>query len=104
MRLPNLAALRTFEASARHLSFVRAAGELNVQPPAVSRKAAELERELNVSLFVRTKSRLTLTPEGERFFQAVSSGFGTIAQSAEAMRKRPGSETIVVGISIGLAS
>ncbi|HSE74253.1 MAG TPA: LysR family transcriptional regulator, partial [Dongiaceae bacterium] len=39
----NLAALRGFEAAARHLSFTRAAAELNVTPAAVSHAIRELE-------------------------------------------------------------
>ena len=38
-RLPPLNALRAFEAAARHLSFLKAARELNVTPGAVQRGA-----------------------------------------------------------------
>ena len=71
---PSLNAIRTFEAAARHLSFARAARDLAVQPPAVSRKVAELEQQLGVSLFIRSKPRLSLTWQGEALFQSVQRG------------------------------
>ena len=42
-RLPPLTALRAFEAAARHLSFARAAEELNVTPAALSFQIKSLE-------------------------------------------------------------
>ena len=54
-RLPPLNALRAFEASARHLSFTRAADELAVTPAAVSHQVKALEDLLGVTLFRRTK-------------------------------------------------
>jgi hypothetical protein len=42
-RLPPLAALRAFEAAARHLSFKRAAAELAVTPTAISHQIRLLE-------------------------------------------------------------
>ncbi len=41
--LPPLNALRAFEATARHMSFSRAAEELNVTPAALSHQVAGLE-------------------------------------------------------------
>ncbi len=35
-RLPPIAALRALESAARHLSFIKAADELNVTPSAIS--------------------------------------------------------------------
>jgi LysR family glycine cleavage system transcriptional activator len=64
MPLP-LNAIKSFEVAARHLSFARAAKDLNVHPPAVSRQVAELERILGVLLFVRSKPRLALTAQGQ---------------------------------------
>ena len=42
-RLPPLNAVRAFEAAARHLSFTRAAEELNVTQAAISHQVKELE-------------------------------------------------------------
>ena len=53
MPLPPLAALRTFEAAARHQNFSRAANELHLTHGAISHQIKALERELGVALFHR---------------------------------------------------
>ena len=50
-RLPPLNAVRAFEAASRHLSFTRAAEELNVTQAAVSHQVKALEDRLGVLLF-----------------------------------------------------
>lgn len=68
-------ALFTFEVAARHLSFTSAAVELNVTAPAVSRMIASLEAHLEMSLFVRHGSKLSLTENGIIFKNAVTQSF-----------------------------
>jgi len=63
-RLPNLAALRAFEAAARHENFSRAAEEIHVTHGAISHQVRALEEELGVALFVRHGKRIAITPEG----------------------------------------
>ncbi|MFP4890177.1 LysR substrate-binding domain-containing protein [Paraburkholderia sp. EG304] len=63
-KLPPLNAVRAFEAAGRHVSFTRAATELNVTHGAVSRQVASLEEWLGVPLFMRTASQLVLTEAG----------------------------------------
>ena len=46
-------------------SFTRAAAALNFTQPAVSHQISQLERQLGVTLFVRAKGKISLTPEGE---------------------------------------
>ncbi len=102
--LPPLNALRSFEVAARHLSFTRAAKELNVRQPAVSRQVAELEQWLGQSLFIRRKPRLELTSHGQVLFSAISSGFEQIRQAVEDIRKTQDQSQLVVDVSIGIAS
>lgn len=66
-QLPSLAALRTFEAAARHLSFTKAAAELNLTQSAVSRQIRLMEEYLGVLLFQRVKQRLVLTEAGRSY-------------------------------------
>jgi LysR family glycine cleavage system transcriptional activator len=63
-----LNALRAFEASARHLSFVLAGQELNVTPAAVSQQVKKLEEFLSVKLFWRQTRGLLLTAEGQKLW------------------------------------
>jgi DNA-binding transcriptional LysR family regulator len=58
------ARLRAFAAVARARSFSRAARELSVSQPAISKHIAALEGELATKLVVRTRFGATLTPEG----------------------------------------
>ena len=74
-----LNALRAFEASARHLSFTRAAIELCVTQAAVSHQVKSLEAQLNVTLFKRLPRGLMLTSEGETLLPVLRDAFDRIA-------------------------
>ncbi|GAA0263560.1 MULTISPECIES: LysR family transcriptional regulator [Pseudomonas] len=76
-----LNALRAFEASARHLSFTRAAIELCVTQAAVSHQVKSLEAQLNVTLFKRLPRGLMLTREGETLLPVLRESFDRIAQT-----------------------
>ena len=60
-----LIAIRAFEAAARHLSMTGATRELAVTPGAISRQIRELERAMQVTLFLRQPHGLVLTTAGE---------------------------------------
>jgi len=66
-RLPPMNTLRAFEAAARHLSFTRAANELNVTQAAISHQIRALEEALGVRLFRRLNRAIRLTEEGQEF-------------------------------------
>lgn len=74
-----LNALRAFEASARHLSFTRAAGELYVTQGAVSHQVKSLEERLGAPLFRRLPRGLALTDEGEALLPVVTESFDRMA-------------------------
>ena len=77
-RLPPLKALRAFEAAARHLSFTKAAGELNVTQAAISHQVKSLEEWLGLSLFHRVNRGLRLTAEGQVYLQPLRESFDSI--------------------------
>jgi LysR family glycine cleavage system transcriptional activator len=64
-RIYPLNALRAFETSARHLSFVKASEELSVTPAAVSHQVKKLEEYLGLPLFRRRSRGLLLTESGQ---------------------------------------
>jgi len=70
-----LNALRAFEASARHLSFTRAAIELCVTQAAVSHQVKGLEARLGAALFRRLPRGLALTDEGLALLPSVRDSF-----------------------------
>jgi LysR family glycine cleavage system transcriptional activator len=89
-RLP-LTGLRTFEAAARHQSFLKAADELAVTPGAVSRQIKALETELGLRLFERFNRAVRLTAAGERLAEGVRQGLSVMqAAVAEAQGARSG--------------
>ena len=82
-RLPPLNAIRAFEATARHLSFTKAAKELYVTQGAVSRHVAALERELATKLFVRHHRAIELTAKGEVYFRALRDALERIQDATD---------------------
>ncbi|CRM89055.1 LysR family transcriptional regulator [Pseudomonas sp. C 49-2] len=92
-----LNALRAFEASARHLSFTRAAIELCVTQAAVSHQVKSLETQLNVTLFKRLPRGLMLTSEGETLLPVVRDSFDRIAQTLSQFEGGHYREVLTVG-------
>jgi len=85
-QLPHLNAMRAFEATARHLSFTKAAAELCVTQGALSRHVAALELELGAKLFLRHHRAIELTPKGEIYFRALRDAFDRIQDATKHVR------------------
>ena len=92
-----LNALRAFEASARHLSFTRAAIELCVTQAAVSHQVKSLEAQLNVTLFRRLPRGLMLTSEGESLLPVLRDAFDRIALTLDQFEGGHYREVLTVG-------
>ena len=67
-----LAQLRYFCTAARYHSITQAAKALFVTQPTISIAIRELEKEFSLTLFTHSGSRLSLTDEGEIFYNKVS--------------------------------
>jgi LysR family glycine cleavage system transcriptional activator len=93
-RLPPLNPLRAFEATARHASLTKAAGELHVTHGAISHQIRALEQSLGVKLFERTGQRLKLTPHGAELLPAVSSAFDGIAAATQRLTRPASTGTL----------
>ena len=62
--------LNVFYTVARRLNFTKAAAELYITQPAVTKHIKELENQFNVSLFDRSgNKKITLTPAGETLLE-----------------------------------
>jgi DNA-binding transcriptional LysR family regulator len=79
------AQLRAFAAFARQRSFSRAAEELVVSQPAVSKHIADLERRLKVKLVVREPKGCSLTPAGQFLAEYVLRAEALLAQAARGL-------------------
>ncbi|TPN89420.1 LysR family transcriptional regulator [Mesorhizobium sp. CU2] len=70
--LPHLSYLEAFEASARHLSFTRAAEELKCTQAAISQRVRALEQFFARPLFHRLRNGLELTEVGTAYLPGIS--------------------------------
>ncbi|NNM76142.1 LysR family transcriptional regulator [Sphingomonas sp. ID1715] len=85
-RLPPLAAVRVFEAAARHQNFTSAAQELGMTQAAVSYQIKLLEERLGISLFVRERGRVALSEAGRRVGPLVAKAFDELDSAFDLAR------------------
>ncbi|VVD82208.1 Glycine cleavage system transcriptional activator [Pandoraea morbifera] len=95
-RLPNLSALRAFEAAARLESFSRAAEELFVTHGAISHQIRALEQELGTTLFARNGKRISITPAGRQYATSIRAALDDIAQATRKLQAGTRSERRLV--------
>jgi LysR family transcriptional regulator, glycine cleavage system transcriptional activator len=87
MRLiPPLAAVRVFEAAARHENFTAAARELGMTQAAVSHQIRLLESHLGQQLFRRERQRVVLTDGARRAAAQIAKGLDTIEAAFAELR------------------
>jgi LysR family glycine cleavage system transcriptional activator len=79
--LPPLAAVRVFEAAARHENYSRAAEELALTQAGVSYQIKLLEERLGAQLFMRKGRGMVLTRLGRRIAPKVSEAFSLLADA-----------------------
>lgn len=91
--------LEYFCAVAECHSITQAAQKLYVTQPAISNTIRELEKEFSVNLFTRSKNHLTLTNEGEIFYQKASALLESIRQTSSQLYDL-GKQVIPVKIGI----
>jgi LysR family glycine cleavage system transcriptional activator len=85
-KLPPFAAVRAFEAAARHQSFKDAAEELHVTQSAVSHQVKGLEEFLGATLFHRNGQGVELTAIGSDYFGDVGAILDRLDAATERMR------------------
>jgi DNA-binding transcriptional LysR family regulator len=87
-RLPNLTAVRAFDAVCRLGTAAAAARELGVTPGAVSRQILALEKSVRIPLFIRRNGRLVPTPEGDSYRESVGSALNLIETATASIEAR----------------
>ncbi len=91
--------LLAFESAARLGSLSRAAKELRTSQPAISFRVANLEKHLSTRLFERSRTGVTLTDAGERFYGGVSTGLGIIQGAVAELTAWQSGEQVVIACS-----
>ncbi|WP_201413773.1 LysR family transcriptional regulator [Mesorhizobium sp. J8] len=81
------AALEAFEASARHLSFHRAACDLGVTVEVIGRQVKIIEEELGAPLFLEATSGMALTEAGRDLYTALASSFAVASDALIAIKR-----------------
>lgn len=102
--LPPLNALRAFEATARHLSFSKAAEEMHVTPAALSHQIRGLEDLLGLKLFHRKARAIALTDAARLMFPGIRAGFETLRGAVEQLDRVRQDRILVVSASPGLTA
>lgn len=102
--LPSLGALRAFEATARHMSFSKAAAELNVTPAAISHQIQALEADLGVRLFDRRNRSIALTASARVLLPGLAEAFAGIHAAVRQLRAHNDAGTLTVTVSPSFAA
>jgi len=102
--MPPLNSLRAFETAARHLSFARAADELNVTAAALSHQIKTLETFLDIRLFERKTRAIELTPAGTAMYPGLHAAFGQIRQALSTLETLSNDAVLVVSSSPGFTA
>ena len=100
---PPLTWLRAFEASARHLSFTRAADELGLTQSAVSQHVRALEAHLGQQLFRRAHRQLHLSEAGRLLLPDVTAGLALLTQASQRFRQAGPTASLRIATSASVA-
>jgi DNA-binding transcriptional LysR family regulator len=87
MSINELRSITTFVRTAELGSLSKAATVQQISPQAASKALGQLEQYLGVRLFHRTTRSMSLTEEGQRFFESVQPSLISLHQSLDAARQ-----------------
>jgi DNA-binding transcriptional LysR family regulator len=100
MKNTTLRQLRVFASVAKHLSFVRAAEELDLTAPAVSMQIKELETETGLPLFDRSKRKVSLTTAGEYVLASTQRVLAAMRDAEDMVARFRGLKTGVLDVAM----
>jgi LysR family hca operon transcriptional activator len=89
--------LRYFAAVAAHGSFSRAAKQLHLTQPALSRQVKSLEDEIGILLLIRGQNTISLTSAGEAFYEEAKDILARVDVAVRRIKTRPQGEKLRIG-------
>ena len=89
----NLELYRTFYYVAKNENISRAANELSISQPAVSKAIKTLEEQLNTDLFIRKRDGMELTEAGETFYKKIKEAMELISSAENDLKVITSMET-----------
>jgi len=95
-RRPSLKSVSTFEAAARHESFMSAADELCLTPSAISHQVRNLEDHLGVKLFHRLSDGLAITDAGKFYLRILTPILAEIDEATKQIMQLEYSDQLTV--------
>lgn len=102
--LPSLNSLYAIEAVSRLLNLSKAAIELGVSQPAVSKSIRQIEQNLGTALFIRQHRGLSLTPEGGLFTTQVRDALAGIDHAVKQIMPHREGDKIRINVSSSFVS
>jgi DNA-binding transcriptional LysR family regulator len=99
----SLNALLVLEAVVRNRGFTRAAAELHLSQPTISRHIASLENRLSRPLFTRNGNQVLPTRAAERLASAIALGFGHAESAWQEVLVKNHGERLTLACSFGFA-
>ena len=101
--MPSLAALRAFEAAARHGSLSKAAAELNVTHAAVAQHLRTLDAHLGGPLMIRSGRGMVLTELGSQLAGPLSDGFARILRAVGEVSQSAADAPLTISVTPAFA-
>lgn len=102
--IPSLAALRAFEAAARHGSYSAAARDLNVTHAAIAQHVRTLEDHFGQSLMHREGRGMATTPQGRQLADSLSEAFGLISAASTTILDHTKTRALRVAVTPSFAA
>ncbi len=95
-----------FKIVAKHLSFTKAAEQLYISQPAISKTIKKLEQEYKTTLFIRKRNSIEMTKEGKAFLIYVNKILAIYSEMDEQFlhKKESFPKLIAFGVSTTLAN
>lgn len=102
--LPHLSYLEAFESAARHLSFTRAADELNCTQAAISQRVRALEQFFSRPLFHRRSNGLELTEVGIAYLPGITDALDRAELATEGLMGARATTSVTVSAPVSFVA